>query len=120
MKSAVIVFPGTNRERDMMLALSAAGARPVEVWHRETHLPAVDLIVIPGGFSYGDYLRAGCMAGHSPIISEVKKQAEAGVHVLGVCNGFQVSDGNRVVTGRAHAECQLEIHLQGCAFEGGK
>ena len=90
MKSAVIVFPGSNREGNMMMALAGAGANPVLVWHQETELPVVDLIVIPGGFSYGDYLRAGCMAGHSPIIREVKKRANAGVHVLGVCNGFQV------------------------------
>ena len=117
MKSAVIVFPGTNRERDMVLALAAAGARPVEVWHRETHLPAVDLIVIPGGFSYGDYLRAGCMAGHSPIISEVKKQAEAGVHVLGVCNGFQVLTETGLLPGALLRNAHLkfickDVHLK--------
>ena len=117
MKCAVIVFPGTNRERDMMLALAAAGARPVEVWHRETHLPAVDLIVIPGGFSYGDYLRAGCMAGHSPIIREVKKQAEAGVHVLGVCNGFQVLTETGLLPGALLRNAQLkfickDVHLK--------
>ena len=117
MKCAVIVFPGTNRERDMMMALAAAGARPVEVWHRETHLPAVDLIVIPGGFSYGDYLRAGCMAGHSPIISEVKKQAEAGVHVLGVCNGFQVLTETGLLPGALLRNAQLkfickDVHLK--------
>ena len=117
MKSAVIIFPGTNRERDMVLALAAAGARPVEVWHRETHLPAVDLIVIPGGFSYGDYLRAGCMAGHSPIISEVKKQAEAGVHVLGVCNGFQVLTETGLLPGALLRNAKLkfickDVHLK--------
>ena len=117
MKSAVIVFPGSNRERDMMLALSAAGANPVEVWHRETHLPAVDLIVIPGGFSYGDYLRAGCMAGHSPIIDEVKKQAEAGVHVLGVCNGFQVLTETGLLPGALMRNANLkfickDVHLR--------
>ena len=117
MKSAVIVFPGSNRERDMMLALSAAGANPVEVWHRETDLPVVDLIVIPGGFSYGDYLRAGCMAGHSPIIGEVKKQAEAGVHVLGVCNGFQVLTETGLLPGALMRNANLkfickDVHLK--------
>ena len=91
MKSAIIVFPGSNRDRDMVMALeTAVGRAPFPVWHGETELPEVDLIVIPGGFSYGDYLRAGCMAAHSPIIREVRDHAEKGVHVLGICNGFQV------------------------------
>jgi len=91
MKSSVIVFPGSNRERDMVMALTNAfGAPPDEVWHTETALPETDLIVIPGGFSYGDYLRAGCMAAHSPVIGAVRRAAERGVAVLGVCNGFQV------------------------------
>jgi len=91
MKSAVIVFPGSNRERDMVMALRAAfGVAPLEVWHTETDLPDTDLIVIPGGFSYGDYLRAGCMAAHSPVIGAVRDAAKRGVAVMGVCNGFQV------------------------------
>ena len=117
MKSAVIVFPGSNRERDMMMALEAAGANPVEIWHRETELPPVDLIVIPGGFSYGDYLRAGCMAGHSPIIGEVKKRAEEGVHVLGVCNGFQVLTETGLLPGALMRNANLkfickDVHLR--------
>ena len=91
MKSSVIVFPGSNRERDMVMALiSAFGAAPDEVWHTETGLLDTDLIVIPGGYSYGDYLRAGCMAAHSPVIGAVRDAAKRGVAVLGVCNGFQV------------------------------
>jgi len=91
MKSAIIVFPGSNRDRDMVMALeTAVGRAPFQVWHGDTELPEVDLIVIPGGFSYGDYLRAGCMAAHSPIIREVRTCAEKGVHVLGICNGFQI------------------------------
>ena len=91
MKSAIIVFPGSNRDRDMIMALkSVVGRAPFQVWHGDTELPEVDLIVIPGGFSYGDYLRAGSMAAHSPIIREVRTHAEKGVHVLGVCNGFQI------------------------------
>ncbi|MGQ9369844.1 phosphoribosylformylglycinamidine synthase subunit PurQ [Azospirillum sp. ST 5-10] len=91
MKAAVILFPGSNRERDAVAALEAAsGTRPYEVWHRDTELPDVDLIVVPGGFSYGDYLRAGAMAAHSPIMREVKARAERGVRVLGICNGFQI------------------------------
>jgi phosphoribosylformylglycinamidine synthase subunit PurQ / glutaminase len=91
MKSAVIVFPGSNCDRDVAVALDqASGAPPHMVWHRETEMPAVDLIVVPGGFSYGDYLRAGAMAAHSPIMREVQARAAAGVAVLGICNGFQV------------------------------
>lgn len=90
MKSAIVVFPGTNRERDMALALKrATGRDPAIVWHRGQQLPRVDLIVLPGGFSYGDYLRSGAMAAHSPIMGEIKKRAEQGVSVLAVCNGFQ-------------------------------
>lgn len=92
MNSAVIVFPGSNCDRDMAEALKlVAGRAPTMVWHRETELPeGLDLIAIPGGFSYGDYLRAGAMAANSPIIRAVKAAAERGVMVLGVCNGFQV------------------------------
>src|SRR5262245_9036633 len=91
MKSAIVVFPGTNRERDMQLALRrATGRDPAIVWHGEAVLPAVDLIVLPGGFAHGDYLRCGAMASHSPIMAEVKRRAAQGVAVLGVCNGFQV------------------------------
>lgn len=91
LKAAVIVFPGSNCDRDVKVALEASlGRSPVMVWHRETKLPAVDLIVVPGGFSYGDYLRSGAMAAHSPIMREVKAKAEKGVAVLGICNGFQI------------------------------
>jgi phosphoribosylformylglycinamidine synthase len=91
MKSAVIVFPGSNCDRDIQVALARiTGTAPVMVWHRETDLPQVDLIAVPGGFSYGDYLRSGAMAAHSPAMTEVRKRAAAGVAVLGVCNGFQI------------------------------
>jgi phosphoribosylformylglycinamidine synthase subunit PurQ / glutaminase len=91
MKTAVISFPGSNRERDVCLALKrTSGHEPVRVWHRDSDLPEVDLIVLPGGFAYGDYLRCGAMAAHSPVMREVKAQAERGVPVLGICNGFQV------------------------------
>jgi phosphoribosylformylglycinamidine synthase subunit PurQ / glutaminase len=90
MKSAVILFPGTNRERDMAAALKRAGGRePAIVWHGETSLPEVDLIVLPGGFSFGDYLRSGAIAARSPVMPEVVKRARDGALVLGVCNGFQ-------------------------------
>jgi len=91
MKAAVIVFPGSNREIDMVDALSQSmGRAPELIWHRETELPELDLIVLPGGFSYGDYLRAGAMAARSPVMREVVARAEAGVAVLGICNGFQM------------------------------
>jgi phosphoribosylformylglycinamidine synthase subunit PurQ / glutaminase len=91
MKAAVILFPGSNRERDAVAAVEAAsGTRPHLVWHRDTELPDVDLIVVPGGFSYGDYLRSGAMAANSPIMREVKARADKGVRVLGICNGFQI------------------------------
>jgi phosphoribosylformylglycinamidine synthase subunit PurQ / glutaminase len=91
MKAAVIVFPGINRERDMAHALiRASGRAPVMVWHKETELPQVDLVVLPGGFSYGDYLRCGAIAARAPIMRDVIRKAEAGVTVLGVCNGFQI------------------------------
>ncbi len=92
MKSAVIVFPGSNCDRDMAVALEqVTGERPAMVWHRETELPeGLDLIAIPGGFSYGDYLRSGAMAARSPVMRAVAEAAGRGVAVLGVCNGFQI------------------------------
>ena len=90
MKSAVIVFPGSNCDRDAKTVLAATGLNPVMVWHRDTALPKVDLVMLPGGFSYGDYLRSGAMAAQSPIMREVTAHADKGGLVLGVCNGFQV------------------------------
>jgi phosphoribosylformylglycinamidine synthase len=91
-KSAVIVFPGSNCDRDMAVALEAVtGSAPLMVWHRETELPpGLDLVAVPGGFSYGDYLRSGAMAANSPVMRAVKEAAERGTAVLGVCNGFQI------------------------------
>ena len=92
MKSAIIVFPGSNCDRDMAVALrELTGSAPAMVWHRETQLPeGLDLITVPGGFSYGDYLRSGAMAARSPVMRAVKTAGERGVPVLGVCNGFQI------------------------------
>jgi phosphoribosylformylglycinamidine synthase len=92
MRAAVIVFPGTNREHDVARVLrDHAGATVDLVWHGDTTVPArTDLIVLPGGFSYGDYLRTGAMAAHSPIMRDVVARATAGVAVLGICNGFQI------------------------------
>jgi phosphoribosylformylglycinamidine synthase subunit PurQ / glutaminase len=91
-RAVILLFPGTNRERDMALALErATGRAPKILFHRETALPAgADLVVLPGGFSHGDYLRCGAMAARSPIMPAVRDFAAAGGHVLGVCNGFQI------------------------------
>ncbi|MGE6697842.1 phosphoribosylformylglycinamidine synthase subunit PurQ [Hyphomonas sp. NPDC076900] len=92
MKSAVIVFPGSNCDRDAHDALAKlTGKAPAMVWHKDGEIPAgTDLVMVPGGFSYGDYLRCGAMAGNSPIISQLKAHAERGGYILGVCNGFQI------------------------------
>jgi phosphoribosylformylglycinamidine synthase I len=90
-KSAVIIFPGSNRDRDMIAAIEKiSGRAPVAVWHADSDLPSVDLIVLPGGFSYGDYLRSGAIAARSPVMRAVAERAAAGVPVLGICNGFQI------------------------------
>ena len=90
MKSSVIVFPGSNCDRDIAVALKKMQFKNEMVWHKETKLPKSDLIVVPGGFSYGDYLRSGAIAGKSLIIDEVIKAAKSGCLILGICNGFQI------------------------------
>lgn len=90
MKAGVIVFPGSNCDRDAQDALKMAGANVAMIWHAETSLPKLDLVVLPGGFSYGDYLRCGAISAQAPIMQEIKRHAEQGRYVLGICNGFQV------------------------------
>ncbi|MCO4849090.1 MAG: phosphoribosylformylglycinamidine synthase subunit PurQ [Yoonia sp.] len=90
MRAAVIVFPGSNCDRDMAVALKAAGADVTMVWHKDAELPDVDLVAVPGGFSFGDYLRCGAIAAQSPICKGVVAHVERGGYALGVCNGFQV------------------------------
>jgi phosphoribosylformylglycinamidine synthase I len=91
MQASIVVFPGANCDRDAQVALHrATGREPHMVWHREASLPKSDLVVVPGGFSYGDYLRCGAMAAHSPIMRDVVDVAGRGVPVLGICNGFQI------------------------------
>ncbi len=91
MHAAVIVFPGSNCDRDLAVALAAAGARVSMVWHKDTALPqGVDLVALPGGFSFGDYLRCGAIAANAPVCRAVAAHAERGGYVLGICNGFQV------------------------------
>ena len=91
MRASVIIFPGSNCDRDVKVALEAVTDRPVHmVWHGDSAVPDSDLIVLPGGFSFGDYLRCGAMAAHSPIMRDVVAKAKAGTPVLGICNGFQM------------------------------
>ena len=91
MKAAVIVFPGSNCDRDVKVALTQSmGREPIMVWHKDADFEPVDLMVLPGGFSYGDYLRCGAMAAHAPVMTEVLRRARNGVPTLGICNGFQV------------------------------
>ena len=91
MRAGIVVFPGINRERDLAIALErSSGRAPKMIWHRDTDLSGLDLIAIPGGFSYGDYLRCGAMAAQSPVMRAIRAHAERGGHVLGVCNGFQI------------------------------
>lgn len=100
MKAAVIVFPGSNCDRDVADAVTmVSGKIPLMIWHGESELPPVDLILLPGGFSYGDYLRSGAMAAHSPIMRDVYAAAQKGVPVLGICNGFQMLTETRLLPG---------------------
>jgi phosphoribosylformylglycinamidine synthase I len=119
MKAAVLVFPGINRERDMARALTLiSGRAPVMVWHAETALPAgTDLVVIPGGFSYGDYLRCGAIAARAPIMDAVRAHSASGGLVLGVCNGFQILCESGLLPGVLMRNMQLkficrDVHLR--------
>jgi phosphoribosylformylglycinamidine synthase I len=119
MKSAVLVFPGINRERDMARALKlVSGSEPAMVWHAETALPAgTDLVVVPGGFSYGDYLRCGAIAARSPVMDAVRDFAGGGGLVLGVCNGFQILCESGLLPGVLMRNAKLQfickdVHLR--------
>ncbi len=126
MKAAIVVFPGTNRERDMKLALErATGRAPAMLWHRDTTLPDLDLVVLPGGFSYGDYLRCGAMAAQSPIFAAIREFAARGGHILGVCNGFQMLCEAQLLPGALlrnaglrflSSDCHLRVEQPGCDF----
>ncbi len=118
MKAAVIVFPGSNCDRDVAVALEQSlGHAPQMIWHGEATLPDLDLIVVPGGFSYGDYLRSGAMAAHSPVMAEVVARAKAGVPVLGICNGFQILTETGLLPGVLMRNASLkfvcrDVHLR--------
>ena len=110
MKAAVIVFPGSNCDRDAAVAIEkVCGAKPQMVWHGETTLPKVDLIVVPGGFSYGDYLRCGAMAGNSPIMRDVIDRAKEGTRLLGICNGFQILTETGILPGALMMNASLKF-----------
>ena len=118
MKAAIVLFPGSNRENDMAAALEAAsGTRPDIVWHGDSDLPKADLIVLPGGFAHGDYLRCGAMAAHSPIMRAIVERAQRGTPVLGVCNGFQVLTEAGLLPGALMRNASLkfvcrDVHLR--------
>lgn len=109
MHAAVLVFPGSNCDRDLAVAFERAGAKVSMVWHKDTGLPeGVDIVGIPGGFSYGDYLRCGAIAAHSPICGALKTHAERGGFALGVCNGFQVLTETRLLPGALRRNAGLK------------
>ncbi len=115
MRSAIVVFPGTNRERDVAIALHrATGLRPATLWHRETELPPLDLLVLPGGFSHGDYLRCGAMAAHSPIMPAIRAFVAAGGHVMGICNGFQILTEAGLLPGALLHNARLRFLSRDC------
>ena len=108
MQAGVITFPGSNCDRDVAVALKGAGASVQRLWHGDTELPRLDLIVLPGGFSYGDYLRCGSIAARAPIMEEVVRAADAGIAVLGICNGFQLLTEAGLVPGALIANTGLK------------
>ncbi|MCW5773109.1 MAG: phosphoribosylformylglycinamidine synthase subunit PurQ [Rhodospirillaceae bacterium] len=118
MKAVIVLFPGTNRENDMAAALAETSGTPPEiVWHGDSDLPKADLIVLPGGFAYGDYLRCGAMAAHSPIMRAVVERARRGTPVLGVCNGFQILTESGLLPGALMRNGSLkfvcrDVHLK--------
>ena len=110
MKSSVIIFPGSNCDRDMDVALKKFGFKNKMVWHDDINLPKSDLIVLPGGFSYGDYLRCGSIAGKSRIIQSVIDFANSGGLVLGICNGFQILTETGLLSGVLQQNKNLELN----------
>ncbi len=125
MIAGIVVFPGTNRERDVAIALRAAGIKTRMVWHRDTALDGIDLVVLPGGFSHGDYLRSGAMAARAPIMDAVRHHAAAGGAVLGICNGFQILTEAGLVPGALlrnagmrflSGDCHLRVERADTAF----
>ena len=115
MKAGIVIFPGINRERDMVIALEASfGAKPRMIWHKDTDLGGVDLVVVPGGFSFGDYLRCGAMAAQSPIMRAIHDHATKGGYVLGVCNGFQILTEAGILPGALLRNASLRFLSMDC------
>ena len=115
MTPGIVIFPGINRERDMAIALEVSfGARPKMIWHKDTDVSGVDLIVIPGGFSFGDYLRCGGMAARSPIMRAIHDHAARGGYVLGVCNGFQILTEAGILPGALLRNASLRFLSMDC------
>ena len=115
MKAGIVIFPGINRERDMVIALETSfGAKPRMIWHKDTDLGGVDLVVVPGGFSFGDYLRCGAMAAQSPIMRAIHAHAATGGYVLGVCNGFQILTEAGILPGALLRNASLRFLSMDC------
>lgn len=117
MKAAVIVFPGSNCDRDMAVALKAAGADVDMVWHKDATLPDVDLVAVPGGFSFGDYLRCGAIAAQSPICKALSAHVNKGGYALGVCNGFQVLTETGLLPGALMRNANLKFVCKSSALK---
>ncbi len=123
MKAAVVTFPGSNCDRDLATAFSEAGAEVVRVWHKDSQLPAgVDVVGLPGGFSFGDYLRCGAIAAQSPISAAVRAHAQRGGYVLGICNGFQVLTETGLLPGvlMRNASLRFICRTVGLSVESGQ
>jgi phosphoribosylformylglycinamidine synthase len=117
-RSAVVVFPASNCDRDAAVALEQlTGQKPAMVWHGNSELPDVDLVVLPGGFAYGDYLRCGAMAAQSPIMRDVKAKADTGLAVLGICNGFQVLTEAGMLPGALMRNAELKFVCRPVSLE---
>ena len=115
MKAGIVVFPGINRERDMAIALEqSSGTKPRTIWHKETDLSGLDLVVIPGDFSFGDYLRCGAMAAQSPVMASIRAHADRGGYILGVCNGFQILTEAGILPGALLRNAQLRFLSMDC------
>ena len=115
MRAAVIIFPGSNCDRDLLAALRFAGHETISVWHKETELPKyIDLIAIPGGFSFGDYLRCGAIAAKSPIFKEVIRHIDSGGYALGICNGFQILTEAGILPGILQQNTGTKFILSPC------
>ena len=117
MKPGIVVFPGINRERDMAIALEQSfGEKPRMIWHKETDLSGIDLVVIPGGFSFGDYLRCGAMAARSPVMASIHEHAAKGGYILAVCNGFQILTEAGLLPGALLRNASLRFLSMDCTL----